>query len=612
MASPHIVHDTYDLVFAGGGASACVTASRLAKAFPNLSILVLECGPTTKDNPAHIVPGRFFGHLLPGNKATQFTVARPSAALGGRAVVVPSGRCIGGGSSINFMMYNRPAASDFDDWEEQFGNDGWAARELIPLLQKAECYEVAPGKETHGYDGPLKVSYGGNPFAVGKEILDVGPKLDKGHRTVGDEGNDFSSASVNVFYPMPKWISSDGRRSDVAHHYVYNSGLENLTFLDGCLVSRVIIENNIATGVEYLFDQRVYEDAPQDRHIVHARKLVVVAAGAMGSPLILERSGIGAKAVLGKADIPIQVELPGVGENYQDHVFYRMPYIADPNTHTMDPLFRGDPVAWCVGLEQWEKDGSGILATNGIDAVMKLRPTPAEVVELGPDFIDFWNKELADKPDKPLCCIGVYPGMLIPVDPSLLPHPKYITVTSFLNYPASTGFLHITSSDPHAAPDFDPGFLSDPAGADIAALRWIYKKGREYARRLPAFRGAFERFHPRFAADSPAATAMVSETSPVEIDAAPIVYSLEDDKAIDENIKQNVETTWHSMGTCAMKPREQGGVVDSRLNVYSVQRLKVADLSIAPSNLCANTYAVAIAIGEKAAVIISEELRGCI
>ncbi|KAJ7484622.1 alcohol oxidase-like protein [Mycena latifolia] len=602
--TPHAVQAEYDLIFAGGGTAACIIASRLATALPDLSILVLESGPTTKGKKEHIQAGQYLTHLAPTSKTMQFYASAPSEYLGGRSVVVPSGRCIGGGSSVNLMLYNRPAASDFDAWEKDFGNVGWSAKDMIPMLQKAETYEIDPEKPTHGSSGPLKVSFGGEKMLdIGQQFIDVGSKFEK-DRPVGDEGNGLNEGSINVFYACPKWISSDGRRSDVAHHYIYNhKNLGNLSVFDGCLVNRVVIEDGVATGVEYLFDKRIHESSPQDIRTVKARKLVIVSAGAMGSPLILERSGIGKKEILERAGIPLVKEMSGVGANYQDHAFYISPYIADPETQTFDALFSGDPETWRVALDKWEKDGSGLLSTNGIESCIKMRPLPHEVEELGPGFTQYWNDVLANKPDRPLFWLTTSP--ILPADHSVLPPLKFMSSAGILGYPASRGHLHISSVDPYAVPDFNAGYLSDPV--DVLILRWAYKKGREITRRLPAFRGALTPVHPQFAEGS---TAALTESSPVPLDAPNIVYSAEDDEAIDTNLRQFVATTWHSLGTCAMKPLEQGGVVDSKLNVHGIKSLKVADLSIPPSNVNSNTYSVAVAIGEKAAILIAKEF-GC-
>ncbi|KAK0201034.1 GMC oxidoreductase-domain-containing protein [Desarmillaria ectypa] len=602
--APHTIESNYDLIFAGGGTAACIIAGRLSKADPNLKILILEAGPTTKDKLEHIQPGQYITHLVPTSKTMQFYESKPSEHVAGRAVVVPSGRCIGGGSSVNFMLYNRPAASDFDSWETEFGNEGWGSKDIIPLLQKAETYEVDPTRKTHGSSGPIKASFGGNAemMEIPKQFLEIGPKFEK-DRPESEEGNNLDPESVNVFFRMPKYISSAGRRSDAAHHYLYNSESKNLSVFDGTRVKRIIFEGTRAVGVEYVFDKQVYPDAEQTVHTVRASRLVVVSAGAMGSSLILERSGIGAASILEKFGIKQIVDLPGVGKDYDDHPFLVTPYIVDGNTETYDPLFRGEPEEWGKLLSRWAVDGSGLMGGNGVDAAIKMRPREDELEELGPDFQEYWKKSFADKPDKPLFWLSALAGL--PADQSALPPIKFMASGCFLGYPASRGHLHIASDDIYAHPDFDAGFLSHPA--DVAALRWGYKKGRELLRRMGVYRGPLAPAHPQFAAGGPAAAAL-AENGPVALDAPKITYSKEDDEAIAVNARNFVATTWHSLGTCPMKPREQGGVVDKDLNVYGITGLKIADLSIPPANVNCNTYSATLAIGEKAALIIANDL----
>ncbi|KAJ7712256.1 GMC oxidoreductase-domain-containing protein [Mycena metata] len=239
-----------------------------------------------------------------------------------------------------------------------------------------------------------------------------------------------------------------------------------------------------------------------------------------------------------------------------------------------------------------------------IDRSIKMRPRPDELAEPGPEFMDHRENQFAHKPDKPLFWLSAVAAFL--GDPTVFPSLNYMTSAAFLGYPASRGHLHISTSDPYATPDFLAGFLSSPV--DVTAMRWAYKKGRELNRRLPSYRGACFLGHPKF---PPGDIAAMEETHTVPIDAPKIVYSAEDDQAIDAYLRQVIQTAWHSLGTCAMKPLEQG-VVDSKLNVYGVKNFKVADLSIPPSNVNSNTCSAAIAIGEKAAVIIANELGGSV
>ncbi|KAJ7687149.1 hypothetical protein B0H17DRAFT_1070643 [Mycena rosella] len=283
----------------------------------------------------------------------------------------------------------------------------------------------------------------------------------------------------------------------------------------------------------------------------------------MGSPLILERSRIGKKEILEKAGIQLVHEISGVGANYQGSISLCISCIANPNMTTLDSLFCGEPETRRIAVQKWEKNGSGLLSINGIESAIKMRPLPHELVELGPEFTEYWNEVLANHPDRPLFWLSAAP---------LYPH---LFWHFWPGYPASRGFLHILSADPYVAPDFNAGCLSDPV--NVIALRWASKKAREITWRLPAFCGALAPAHPNFAPGSPAAH---FETTPVPLDAPKVIYSAEDDKAIRANMRQFVKTTWrkqHWLGTCAMKPLEQGGVVDSSLNV--------ADVSIPPSNV---------------------------
>lgn len=171
-------------------------------------------------------------------------------------------------------------------------------------------------------------------------------------------------------------------------------------------------------------------------------------------------------------------------------------------------------------------------------------------------------------------------------DHSLLPPGKYITIGAYIGYPASRGSIHITSADPNSAPDFDPGFLSDDA--DLAINAWGYKISRELVRRMPSYRGEIAALHPKFSATSAAyAKEIESNSTPPTED---LIYTEEDDKAIEEWVKVNLATTWHSIGTLAMKPREQGGVVDKNLSVYGVKNLKVVGMLSPPIRCDFNSY----------------------
>lgn len=230
-----------------GGAAGCVIAGRLAIADTSLEIVVLESGVNNKDDPLVTTPAHFLAHQAPGTTSFTYYKASPSPHLNYRAPTVHAANILGGGSSVNFMLYNRPSSSDFEEWNVP----GWTPRDLIPLFKKLETYHISPGDDTHGYDGPLHVSYGGHTSALTNEFLAAA--MD--HRTwePSIDVNDFETGNKSTFWP--KWIHPEtGRRSDAAHAYLHPvmDQQTNLRVFTESKVTRVLFEANVAVGVEYL------------------------------------------------------------------------------------------------------------------------------------------------------------------------------------------------------------------------------------------------------------------------------------------------------------------------------------------------------------------------
>ncbi|KAK7688538.1 hypothetical protein QCA50_008076 [Cerrena zonata] len=611
----------YDLIFAGGGTAACVIVGRLLTVKPDLRILVVEAGPHTQDDLAHTQPARFINHLQPDSQTVRFYQAKESEILGGRAIVVPTGRCVGGGSSVNFVMYTRASASDYDDWATKYQNPGWSSEDLVALLQKSETFQALPNLPTHGYSGPIKVSYGGATTNVGNDFLDVAAAYDKQRKFTDDPNglyscdaygrwpkylfNVISRSEVELMVYFYRWVDKEtGKRSDTAHHFLYpHASNPNLDIVIGCLVKRVIFQGDKAVGIEYLQDPAVHQGASKDSIIATARQSVILSAGSFGTPAILERSGIGSSALHNQLGIQTVVDLPGVGENYQDHCGVFSNYHASDESDTLDGIARGNENEIQKWSAQWLADGSGLMAHNGIDAGIKLRPTKEEVEKIGPAFSKKWEAFYANAPDKPVIWLGTMAQFV--GDFSTAPNQKFFTVPFYAEHPSARGHVHITSAeDVLASPDFQPKYLMPPEDKEL--FIWGYKKAREYARRMKCYRGEYKPYHPSFTERSDAA--FKEDPMPVPTDTPNIIYSKEDDEAIWKHLQSYLNTTWHSIGTCAMKPRAEGGVVDSRLNVYGVRNLKVADLSICPGNVAANTYSTALLVGEKAACIIAQEL----
>ncbi|CAL1701917.1 unnamed protein product [Somion occarium] len=617
-----------DVIVVGGGPAGCVVAGRLAYADPNLQVMLIEGGANNRDDPWVYRPGIFVRNMQKdgvNDKATFYTDSMESSYLRGRRSIVPCANILGGGSSINFQMYTRASASDWDD----FKTEGWTCKDLLPLMKRLENYQKPCNNDSHGYDGPIAISNGGQITPVAQDFLRAAHAIGIPY---SDDIQDLTTSHGAEIWA--KYINREtGRRSDAATAYVHSvMDVQNNLFLRcNARGSRVLFDaNNKAIGVAYVPSRNRANGGQVQETIVMARKMVVLSSGTLGTPQILERSGVGNAELLNQLGIKVVSELPGVGEQYQDHYTTLTLFRVSNETSTTDEFLRGVKEVQDELFREWEATPEKArLSSNFIDAGFKIRPTEAELKEMGPEFNELWDRYFKDKPDKPVMFNSIVAGAY--ADHTLLPPGKYITMFQYLEYPASRGKIHIKSTNPYVEPFFDSGFMNNKA--DFAPIRWSYKKTREVARRMDAFRGELTSHHPHFHPASPAAVRDIDIRTAKEIypngltvgihmgtwhrpgepyDAAKvhedIKYTEEDDKAIDDWVADHVETTWHSLGTCAMKPREQGGVLDERLNVYGTQNLKVVDLSICPDNLGTNTYSSALLVGEKGADLIAEDL----
>ncbi|RFU78359.1 alcohol dehydrogenase [Trichoderma arundinaceum] len=570
----------YDIIFAGGGTSACIVAGRLAKADPNLSILLVEQGKNNLNDPNVVNASRYLYHLAPNSQTSIAYKGNKSADLNGREPIVTAGGILGGGSSINFAMYTRASGVDYDSWN----TEGWDGKSLLHFAKKLETHHFdhpTVDKNLHGYGGPISVSFGAY---TAKDVQD---DILAGAEAVGlPEIPDMQNfKAVGGFSRWLKYVSPDGKRQDTAHRYIHplmSSGeYPNLHLLVQSKVSRVIFEGNRAVGIEYLPNasyQPVTNLTQRTPSIIKAKKLVVVSAGALGTPLILERSGVGSADLLKNLDIPVVSDLSGVGEEYQDHnlIFYSYKTSLKAD-ETLDDLHRGQ-----IDFNEAVEKKDPIITWNAVDLAAKLRPTDEEVAQLDQEFQDHWNRDFKEQKERPLMLLAVVSSYL--GDHKTLPEEKdgpsqYLSIGMYTGYPYSRGDIHITSKDPDAAPDFNTGFLSKRV--DMTKQLWAYKKQREIFRRTNGAIAELPIGSPNFREGSKAGLRNCREvpegfkTVEDRKKLPPIEYDAEDDKAIEDYIRSNIETTWHSLGTCKMAPKEKGGVVDKYLNVYGTVGLKL-------------------------------------
>jgi len=637
------IPDEVDIIVSGGGSCGCVVAGRLANLDHNLQVMLIEAGESNLNNPWVYRPGIYPRNMKLDSKTATFYYSRPSEWLGGRRAIVPCAHILGGGSSINFMMYTRASRSDYDDFKMK----GWTTEELIPLMRKHETYQRAcQNRELHGFEGPIKVSFGNYTYPIMQDFLRAVESQDI---PVTDDLQDLDTGHGAEHWL--KWINRDsGRRSDSAHAYIHSTRSQhtNLHLVVNTKVEKVLLEGDRCVGVRTCPTKPL--SASENRYKDYkSRKFTIVSGGTLSSPLILQRSGIGDPEKLRKAGVKPLIDLPGVGLNFQDHYLTFSTYRAKPHVESFDDFVRGDKETQDRVFNQWNINGTGPLATNGIDAGVKIRPSEKELKEFEswpfPEFLTGWDSYFKEKPDKPVMHYSVIAGFF--GDHMLLPPGKFFSMFHFLEYPFSRGFTHITSPSCYDAPDFDAGFMNDKR--DMIPMVWGYIKSRETARRMEAYAGEVTSMHPFYAFQSGArAEDMDIETTnayagPNHITAniqhgswsihqeggAPkqtswlnsnqtsireeLQYTKEDLLAVEDWVKRHVETTWHSLGTCSMGPKEgnsvvKHGVLDERLNVHGVKGLKVADLSVCPDNVGCNTYSTALLIGEKAAMLTAEDL----
>ncbi|KAK8054226.1 hypothetical protein PG996_013527 [Apiospora saccharicola] len=333
--------DEVDVIIAGGGTAGCVVAARLADADPKLSILVME-GGTNNQMPTIETPALFLSHLDPSSKTNLFYQTNKAPGAGDRKLIVATGGVLGGGSSINMLTYSRPQRSDWDSWNAP----GWSADELTPYLKKHETYHGKDEKGVHGHDGPIHVS--------------------DGNYTSTRIRDEFAAAAEAMGW----------------------SNVDDLSDMDS------INANERAVGVEFrpnpMFQAAGDSNKAGPLRSVKARKLVVASSGAINTPSLLERSGVGEPKVLERAGVPLVADLPGVGSGYEDHQLLGYPYLNNLSiTDTLDGLVFG----LMDQNEDLKKKKLEMLGWNGKEMQCKIRPTDAEVAALGPVFQTAWDRE---------------------------------------------------------------------------------------------------------------------------------------------------------------------------------------------------------------------------
>ncbi|EPE31319.1 FAD/NAD(P)-binding protein [Glarea lozoyensis ATCC 20868] len=568
-----------DMIVVGGGTSGCIIAGRIAKAQPDISIFVIEGGLDNRHDPTISKPILCSTHIKGESNFMSIYQAQRLPDTVNRDCFIKTAAVLGGGSSVNFCIYTRPSAADFDS----FNADGWAFKDILPFMRKFETFHGYGNSRVHGYDGPVHISDGG--FCVPRvESMIFESAARSGYDYIEDAQDPTELPSIGVA-KWRRYASTDGVRQDTAHTYLHplldDNQHPNLHLALNTKVSRVIFDKyNCVIGVECYSDREILK--------VIATKRVILAAGTFGTPQILERSGIGSSRLLKSLAIPLVSELSQVGENYQDHPLISAAYKTSlkPGETLDGVLGSGKTLAHAI------QTGDPILGWNGVDICFKLRPTEMEIANFSLAMQAAWEKDFQHVPDRPVIYLAVVSGFI--GDRKAVPAGQYVCITSWLAHPYSRGKIHIASSHANDPPIFHSGFLSDPDNLDLEMLVWAYRKGHEIMRSFSFYDGEAD---VDGAAGLGHPDGIFLENGKLRADNGPI----------QDFVRRTVTSALHPLGTCRIGSGDLG-VVNERLAVHAVGGLRCADLSICPNNLGTNTASVAMTVGEKAAAMILEDL----
>jgi len=530
--------ETFDYIIVGAGSAGCTLASRLTQSGRH-RVLVIEAGPPDRDPWIHVPLG--YAKLFTRKSVNWMYETEPGPDWIRRPVAQPRGKVLGGSSSINGMIYIRGQREDYDHWR-QLGNAGWGYEDILPYFRKAESQQRG-ASEFHGADGPLSVSDARDTHLLSEDFISAA--VAQGY----ERNDDFNGARQEGFGPY-QWTTRNGRRCSAAVAFLHPArGRGNLKVVSRAHARRIVFEGRRAAGVAY--------DVGGEERTARASGEVLVAGGAFNSPQLLQLSGLGPAALLGRNGIAVVADLPAVGDNLQDHVNAPLIYELRGAISANDVYNRLDKRI-AAGLRYaFGRKGLLHMGVAYVGGFIRANPRSASP-DIQTLLLLFSTTTIGGAPHD-------YPGC---------------TVVATLLRPESRGTVQIRSADPYAPPAIQPNYLAADADREtlIAGMKAVRKVATD----------------PHFARHT------VAERFP-----GPEAQS--DDELLDY-LRVMMRTSYHPVGTCRMGA-DEASVVDERLRVRGFEGLRVIDASIMPTLVSGNTNAPTIMIAEKGADMVLAEAR---
>ncbi len=526
----------YDYIVVGAGSAGSALASRLSEN-ARWRVLLVEAGRASHPYTRFPIS---FGLLISNPAANWLYYSDPEPNTANRAIPVPRGKLLGGSSAINGLVWVRGQPLDYDTWA-QMGARGWSWQDVAPIFKRIECYESGNGASVRGTSGPLRVTQvpDQNPLydAIFKAAVEAGYKLNPDYNSEDQEGVVKTQASI-----------SRGRRMSVAHCYLEPAMRRpNLRIVTEAPTRRLVLEGKRCVGI-------VYER--YGREVEARAREVILCAGAVATPQLLELSGIGKPEVLKQHGIEVKHASPAVGENFRDHINARIAWHVKEKRVSYNHKARGLGSVGQALRYMVTRGGFFSLPSAPMLAFLKTRPelaTPDVQMHIVPYAIkDPETRQLMEFPAMAFACYQLRPESL--------------------------GSIHIRSADPDAQPAIRFNFLADPIDQRAMVDGFRMMRRIAGAKALDALRG--------------------EEYSPGK--------QVQSDEEILGFIRANAHTAYHPIGTCRMGPAGPRTVVDENLKVHGLDGLRVADASIFPTMPSGNTNAPCIMVGEKAADLIRQ------